>query len=345
MPTTRKEDRLARAEERKEDRHWQGAHNFLAVGDGKRVYVSNRVSNTVTVIDQSTLDVVDTIPVPGGPDCMEATKDGKATMGDPRWIRKVTVIDLATKKVIKEIPVGKSPHGIYFSRMRRVKHRLKWVIDRRSQIPSIPFFRGEDRFPVSIRRSQPRIMNGTSPFLRGLRGICSVSAVTVVSFLHPPTQASTCKGTSTQIRYRPHGPGGAHCRDAQKHNVKATFFLANEKTQRGDTSLDASWKDYWSARQRRSRIGSHTWDHWSSCATLARKQVVYARRASNRARLTARASARNSRKRKRLPCADGTRLRPGLWRAPGQNHAEFTAVCRVFGLQTCGLVTSRVLWR
>lgn len=30
-----------------------------------------------------------------------------------------------------------------------------------------------------------------------------------------------------------------------KHGVKATFFLANEKTKRGDTSLDPSWAPYW----------------------------------------------------------------------------------------------------
>ncbi|MFN7221749.1 MAG: polysaccharide deacetylase family protein, partial [Burkholderiales bacterium] len=27
----------------------------------------------------------------------------------------------------------------------------------------------------------------------------------------------------------------------RKHSVKATFFLANEKTVRGDTSLDPAW--------------------------------------------------------------------------------------------------------
>ena len=30
----------------------------------------------------------------------------------------------------------------------------------------------------------------------------------------------------------------------KKHDVKATFFLANEKTKRGDYSLDDSWTEY-----------------------------------------------------------------------------------------------------
>src|SRR6202007_3139891 len=47
-----------------------------------------------------------------------------------------------------------------------------------------------------------------------------------------------------------------------KHHIKATFFLANEKTVRGDYSLDPSWADYWKARVAEGHaIGSHTFDH------------------------------------------------------------------------------------
>ena len=48
----------------------------------------------------------------------------------------------------------------------------------------------------------------------------------------------------------------------KKHQVKATFFLANEKTFRGDHALDASWGDYWRARLGEGhQFGSHTFDH------------------------------------------------------------------------------------
>ncbi len=33
----------------------------------------------------------------------------------------------------------------------------------------------------------------------------------------------------------------------RKHQVKATFFLADEKTKRGDTSLDPAWAPFWRA--------------------------------------------------------------------------------------------------
>jgi peptidoglycan/xylan/chitin deacetylase (PgdA/CDA1 family) len=48
----------------------------------------------------------------------------------------------------------------------------------------------------------------------------------------------------------------------RKHQVRATFFLASEKTVRGDHSLDPSWANYWKARVAEGhRFGSHTFDH------------------------------------------------------------------------------------
>ncbi|MDH5208781.1 MAG: polysaccharide deacetylase family protein [Burkholderiaceae bacterium] len=48
----------------------------------------------------------------------------------------------------------------------------------------------------------------------------------------------------------------------RKHDVKATFFLANERTARGDYSLDASWGSYWKQRADEGHaFGSHTWRH------------------------------------------------------------------------------------
>jgi YVTN family beta-propeller protein len=91
-----------------------GTHNFLPMGDKRHTFVSNRMSNTINIIDQQTLTNVGTINVPGGPDCMELTADGKTLWATLRWIKKVAVIDVQSKKVINMIPVGRSPHGVYF---------------------------------------------------------------------------------------------------------------------------------------------------------------------------------------------------------------------------------------
>ncbi len=48
----------------------------------------------------------------------------------------------------------------------------------------------------------------------------------------------------------------------RRHRVRATFFLANELTPRGDHSLDPSWAAYWRARAGEGhRFGNHTFDH------------------------------------------------------------------------------------
>jgi len=47
-----------------------------------------------------------------------------------------------------------------------------------------------------------------------------------------------------------------------RHKVRATFFLANEKTVNGDYSLDPSWAGYWKALVAQGHaFGTHTFDH------------------------------------------------------------------------------------
>ncbi len=47
-----------------------------------------------------------------------------------------------------------------------------------------------------------------------------------------------------------------------KHQVKVTFFAANERTQVGDGSLGAHWAPWWKARALEGHeFASHTWDH------------------------------------------------------------------------------------
>ncbi len=47
-----------------------------------------------------------------------------------------------------------------------------------------------------------------------------------------------------------------------RHQVKATFFLANERTQTEGSSLDAQWAPWWKARAQEGHVfGSHTFDH------------------------------------------------------------------------------------
>jgi peptidoglycan-N-acetylmuramic acid deacetylase len=48
----------------------------------------------------------------------------------------------------------------------------------------------------------------------------------------------------------------------RRHGVKATFFLANERTRSGGSSLDNNWAPWWQERAAEGHaFGSHTWDH------------------------------------------------------------------------------------
>lgn len=91
----------------------EGAHAFRAKGDKRHLFVSNRVANTISLIDTQTQTVVSQLPGPGGPDCMELLADGKTLLLSSRWARKLTYIDIEKKQVIRQIDVGRSPHGVW----------------------------------------------------------------------------------------------------------------------------------------------------------------------------------------------------------------------------------------
>ena len=91
----------------------EGAHAFRARGDKRHVFVSNRVANTISLIDTQTLTVVNEYPAPGGPDDMEMLADNRTLMFNSRWARKLSFLDLEKKQVVRQVEVGRSPHGVW----------------------------------------------------------------------------------------------------------------------------------------------------------------------------------------------------------------------------------------
>ena len=91
----------------------KGAHAFRATGDGRHVFVSNRVANTISKIDYRNFTVVDTFPAPAGPDCMDISADGTLIMVGSRWAGRLSLIDVAKRQVVHQVKVGKSPHGVW----------------------------------------------------------------------------------------------------------------------------------------------------------------------------------------------------------------------------------------
>jgi YVTN family beta-propeller protein len=93
----------------------RGAHNFRNLDDGRHVAVTNRVANTISILDYTTLANVGEIDgLMPGPDDMELSADRKVLWVTFRFSRHVGVIDLPARKLVDTIAVGRSPHGIYF---------------------------------------------------------------------------------------------------------------------------------------------------------------------------------------------------------------------------------------
>ena len=93
----------------------RAAHNFRSMADGRHVLVSNRVANTISILDMQALTKVgDITGLKPGPDDMELSADRRWLWTTFRFDRTVGVIDLQARKLVDVIEVGKSPHGIYF---------------------------------------------------------------------------------------------------------------------------------------------------------------------------------------------------------------------------------------
>jgi YVTN family beta-propeller protein len=91
----------------------RAAHNLFMSPDGHALYVTNRVSGTLSELDPETLAVRRTYSVPGGPDDISFAPDGTiwATL---RWRQHVALIDPRTG-TYTTITTGRSPHGIWLN--------------------------------------------------------------------------------------------------------------------------------------------------------------------------------------------------------------------------------------
>lgn len=97
---------------------------------------------------------------------------------------------------------------------------------------------------------------------RGVKHIVAATSLALAGNVF--AAAPTCKGTVYLTFDTGHmEPAEAIAATLNKHQIKATFFLANEKTKRGPSTLDPAWATFWQARVAEGHaFGSHTWRHW-----------------------------------------------------------------------------------
>lgn len=90
-----------------------GTHGLYPSRDANRLYASNRLDGTVSVIDLRRFEVTDTWRVPGGsPDMGGVSADGRRLWLTGRYDAEVYVLDTRNGRLVKRIPVGAGAHGM-----------------------------------------------------------------------------------------------------------------------------------------------------------------------------------------------------------------------------------------
>jgi peptidoglycan/xylan/chitin deacetylase (PgdA/CDA1 family) len=113
--------------------------------------------------------------------------------------------------------------------------------------------------PLQLLLPLPRLHR----MARWLAALCAAAYMAPTLAAQTGAATPACKGT-LYLTFDTGSQSQAQliAQTLQRHQVKATFFLANEKTVNGDFVLDSGWADYWRARVAEGHaFGSHSWDH------------------------------------------------------------------------------------
>ena len=90
----------------------RGTHGVIVSRDGRSLYVTNRTSGTVTVINADTRKISATWHLKGSPDLGAVSADGSVLWLSDTYGNAVFAVSTANGQVLKRIPVGSRPLGI-----------------------------------------------------------------------------------------------------------------------------------------------------------------------------------------------------------------------------------------
>jgi peptidoglycan-N-acetylmuramic acid deacetylase len=164
-----------------------------------------------------------------------------------------------------------------------------------------------------------------------------LSLACVLGMAQPSLGAQSCAQT-VYLTFDTGSQSQAHfiAQTLRKHHIKATFFMANEKTVNADYSLDPSWAAYWQALAADGHaFGTHTFDHVYLKASKAQAFTVKPQFGARGGALqqwdAAQYCAELNRVNLRFQSLTGKPISP-LWRAPGGHVSAATLAAA----QQCG---------
>ena len=163
-----------------------------------------------------------------------------------------------------------------------------------------------------------------------MRPVLSLALVLAGAFSAAPP--STCTGTLYLTIDTGSMSQAERIRDIlRRHQVKATFFVAQERTVRGDLTLEPAWADYWKSLVADGhRFGTHTFRHGRLAGDLPDGRIRYV--VDGRTELLTEQTFCEELRRADLRFFELTgRRMDGLWRAPGghttPNAIRYAAAC------------------
>jgi YVTN family beta-propeller protein len=88
---------------------------FALSRDGKRLFVANEDSATLSVVDIASGKIVQRVPVGREPEGVAVTPDGRWVLVTNESDNSVSIIDTGTLKIVKSVQVGKRPRDVAFT--------------------------------------------------------------------------------------------------------------------------------------------------------------------------------------------------------------------------------------
>jgi YVTN family beta-propeller protein len=91
-----------------------GAHAFGFSRDVSRLFLTNRLNNTIDVIDLESRTIVDSWVAGGSPDMVTVSPDGSQVWVSNRFHGTVNVFDPDSGEILATIETGGNPHGLTY---------------------------------------------------------------------------------------------------------------------------------------------------------------------------------------------------------------------------------------